>query len=184
MYRSSMGGHSADSREVETHPVVVPAAMRDQSPEVSAHAGADYVWAETFGERSQVAIVPAIAPAVLVAYSRPTRSPAREPRTATELTRPRPRVEWPPAPGELRLDVALARLAPPAVRVLHVPEPPHRPPHQRFHLLDQGRARARHADDEQRAFPLLGGRPLVAPLVVQRVVGDSRAGVLAHVLAL
>lgn len=32
----------------------------DQSPDVSAHTGADYVWAEAFGERSQVAIVPAI----------------------------------------------------------------------------------------------------------------------------
>ena len=32
----------------------------DQSPEVSAHTGTDYVWAEAFGERSQVTIVPAI----------------------------------------------------------------------------------------------------------------------------
>ncbi|MCP2637531.1 hypothetical protein K0817_013300 [Microbacterium sp. HD4P20] len=32
----------------------------DQSPEVSAHTGAGYSWAEAFGERSQVAVVPAI----------------------------------------------------------------------------------------------------------------------------
>lgn len=32
----------------------------DQSPEVSVHTGTDYVWAERFGVRSQVAVVPAI----------------------------------------------------------------------------------------------------------------------------
>src|ERR1043166_363936 len=172
--RPSTGRTAAFSAGSGMHPVLAVHAERPQR-EV---AGVEVVLEEEHAREAR-AVPEGIVPAAVLALgaqqvldARLDRRARRRPDREEPQQRPRRLArDGRPAPGQLRLDVALARLAPPAVGVLVADQPAHRALHV---LVPRVHAHgAEPAQDRPRAVDIVDAPASVPGAVVPLAVADE-----------